>query len=117
MILTGAWLVYYFGPGVGPGVCIWACIADTASLWLYSDDAYTSTSLKAADQTGSGVQFVVGDFNHNAPGVYYPRVRRTTGTTQGYDRSRPAFFVIPVDKGNNERCFVITAATKEVTFV
>ena len=39
------------------------------------------------------------------------------GTTQGYDRSRPAFFVIPVDKGNNERCFVIASATKEVTFV
>ncbi len=39
------------------------------------------------------------------------------GTTQGYDRSRPAFFVIPVDKGNNERCFVVAAATKEVTFL
>jgi hypothetical protein len=39
------------------------------------------------------------------------------GTTQGYDRSRPAFFVIPVDKGNNERCFVVASATKEVTFV
>lgn len=39
------------------------------------------------------------------------------GTTQGYDRSRPGFFVIPVDKGNNERCFVVASATKEVTFV
>ena len=39
------------------------------------------------------------------------------GTTQGYDRSRPAFFVIPVDKGNNERCFVIASAVKEVTFL
>lgn len=59
--------------------------SDTASLWLYADDAYTSTSLKASDQSGSGVQFVVGDFNHNALGTYYPRVRRTTGTVQGYD--------------------------------
>ena len=39
------------------------------------------------------------------------------GTTQGYDRSRPGFFVVPVDKGNNERCFIVAAATKEVTFV
>ena len=39
------------------------------------------------------------------------------GTTQGYDRSRPAFFVIPVDKGNNERCFVVASAVQEVTFL
>jgi hypothetical protein len=40
------------------------------------------------------------------------------GTTQGYDKSRPGFFVIPLDPGsNNERCFVIAAATREVTFV
>jgi hypothetical protein len=40
------------------------------------------------------------------------------GTTQGYDRSRPGFFVIPVDPaGNNERCFVVAAATQEVSFV
>jgi hypothetical protein len=40
------------------------------------------------------------------------------GTTQGYDRSRPGFFVVPVDAtGNNERCFVVAAATREVSFV
>jgi len=40
------------------------------------------------------------------------------GTTQGYDRSRPGFFVIPVDSGgNNERCFVVAAATSEVAFL
>ena len=39
------------------------------------------------------------------------------GTTQGYDRSRPAFFVIPVDKGNNDRCFVVASAVQEVTFL
>lgn len=39
------------------------------------------------------------------------------GTTQGYDRSRPGFFVVPVDKAsNNERCFVVAAATSEVSF-
>lgn len=40
------------------------------------------------------------------------------GTTQGYDRSRPGFFVIPVDSGgNNERCFVVAAAAQEVSFI
>jgi hypothetical protein len=40
------------------------------------------------------------------------------GTTQGYDRTRPGFFVTPVDPAsNNERCFVVAAATKEVSFI
>jgi hypothetical protein len=40
------------------------------------------------------------------------------GTTQGFDRARPGFFVVPVDPGsNNERCFVVTAATDKVLFV
>ena len=40
------------------------------------------------------------------------------GTTQGYDRSRPGFFLVPADpSGNNERCFVVAAATQEVGFV
>lgn len=40
------------------------------------------------------------------------------GTTQGYDRSRPGFFVIPADaKSNNERCFVVASATQDVSFV
>jgi small nuclear ribonucleoprotein (snRNP)-like protein len=40
------------------------------------------------------------------------------GTTQGYDPTRPGFFIIPADAGsNNDRCFVITSATKEVSFI
>jgi len=40
------------------------------------------------------------------------------GTTQGYDPARQGFFVIPADAAsNNERCFVVTASTKEVAFV
>jgi hypothetical protein len=40
------------------------------------------------------------------------------GTTQGYQPGRAGFFLIPADpKSNNERCFVITAATQEVAFV
>ena len=37
------------------------------------------------------------------------------GTTQGYQPSRTGFFVFPADpQSNNERCFVVSAATREV---
>lgn len=40
------------------------------------------------------------------------------GTTQGYDRSRPGFFVIPADaQSNNERVFVVSGAAQEVSFL
>ena len=40
------------------------------------------------------------------------------GTTQGYQPGRPGFFVAPADPAsNNERCFVVTASTKEVSFL
>jgi hypothetical protein len=40
------------------------------------------------------------------------------GTTQGYDATRPGFFVIPADpSSNNDRCFVVTRATKQVSFI
>jgi hypothetical protein len=40
------------------------------------------------------------------------------GTTQGYDPSRPGFFVSPADAGsNNDRCFVVTSAAKQVSFI
>ena len=39
------------------------------------------------------------------------------GTTTGYQPGRTGFFVEPADGGsNNERCYVVTAATAEVTF-
>jgi hypothetical protein len=39
------------------------------------------------------------------------------GTTQGYNPGRSGFFMVPADRaGNNiERCYVVTASTKEVT--
>lgn len=40
------------------------------------------------------------------------------GTTTGYQPGRPGFFVEPADPGsNNERCFVISSATQEVSFI
>lgn len=40
------------------------------------------------------------------------------GTTTGYQPSRPGFFLEPVDPGcNNERCYVVCAAAKEISFI
>jgi len=40
------------------------------------------------------------------------------GSTQGYQADRPGFFLIPADaQSNNERCFVVAAATQEVSFL
>jgi hypothetical protein len=40
------------------------------------------------------------------------------GTTTGYQPGRSGFFVIPADTGsNNERCYIITTFTKEISFI
>jgi hypothetical protein len=40
------------------------------------------------------------------------------GTTTGYQPGRPGFFLVPVDAdSNNERCYVITAFTQEISFI
>jgi hypothetical protein len=40
------------------------------------------------------------------------------GTTQGYQPGRPGLFVEPADHGSNVmRCYVVSAATQEITFI
>jgi hypothetical protein len=40
------------------------------------------------------------------------------GTTQGYQPGRPGFFLVPADPGSNiERCYVVSAATQQVSFI
>jgi hypothetical protein len=40
------------------------------------------------------------------------------GFSQGYSSDRIGFFFIPADKkGNNDRIFVVTSATKKITFL
>jgi hypothetical protein len=40
------------------------------------------------------------------------------GTTQGYQPGRPGFFLLPADaEANNERCYVVSAATEHVSFI
>ena len=63
--------------------------------------------------------------NEPSPGVTGRRLRIVfkdgevvVGITQGYDKTRPGFFVVPVDTGgNNERCFIVAAAAREVSFI
>ena len=39
-------------------------------------------------------------------------------STQGYQPGRPGFFVVPLDNGsNNQRCFVVASATREITLL
>jgi hypothetical protein len=39
------------------------------------------------------------------------------GTTQGYQPGRPGFFIFPSDpQSNSDRCYVISAATTEISF-
>ncbi len=52
---------------------------ETASVWLYGDDAYTINTLAVSDQTTNPVTYVVGDYNHDPTGTVYPRYRRTGG--------------------------------------
>jgi hypothetical protein len=40
------------------------------------------------------------------------------GTTQGYQPGRPGFFMVPADSAANiERCYVVAAATSDVTLL
>jgi hypothetical protein len=40
------------------------------------------------------------------------------GTTTGYQPGRPGFFIVPADAGSNiERCYIISGATREVSFL
>jgi hypothetical protein len=40
------------------------------------------------------------------------------GTTTGYQKGRPGFFLVPADSdANMERCYVVAAATREIKFL
>ena len=40
------------------------------------------------------------------------------GTTTGYQPGRPGFFLVPADAtANNERCYVVAGATREISFL
>ena len=41
------------------------------------------------------------------------------GTTQGYQPGRAGFFIVPADQADNniERCYVVAAATSDITLL
>jgi hypothetical protein len=40
------------------------------------------------------------------------------GTTQGYQPGRPGFFLVPADPTSNiDRCYIVTAATAQISFI
>lgn len=50
--------------------------------------------------------------------VIFKDGERLVGTTQGYQPGRIGFFLVPADPGaNNERVYVVLAATKETKFL
>lgn len=74
------------------------------------------------------VKHFTGNSQHQERNAFGPRAigrrlrvtfldrEELVGTTQGYDPSRPGFFLQPADPDSNiERCFVVRAATTRVT--
>lgn len=40
------------------------------------------------------------------------------GTTTGYQKGRPGFFLVPADADSNtERCYIVAAATREISYL
>ena len=40
------------------------------------------------------------------------------GTTVGYQKGRPGFFLVPADSDSNtERCYIVAAATQEISYL
>lgn len=76
------------------------------------------------DYAGNADYHEKKDFEHSRPvpgrkiRVVFKDREVILGTTQGYQPDRPGFFVIPADpRSNNDRCFVVSTATQEVSFV
>jgi hypothetical protein len=64
------------------------------------------------------------EFSHDRPAagrkikVVFKDEELLVGTTQGYQPDRPGFFVFPADtQSNNERCYVVSSAVKEVSLL
>ena len=62
------------------------------------------------------------DLSHPLPGrrirVVFKDGEVLVGTTTGYQPGRPGFFLVPADaSSNNERCYIVAAATREISFL
>jgi hypothetical protein len=66
----------------------------------------------------------IKEFNAGAPTqgrrmqVIFRDDEMLVGTTMGYQPERTGFFLVPADsKSNNDRCFIVAAAVKGVSFL
>ncbi len=89
---------------------------------------FNISSLKAVffvkDYTGNRSYRETKEFDNSKPTfglkirVIFKDGEVMVGTTNGYDPKRPGFFLFPADvKSNNDRCYIVRAATAEVTLV
>lgn len=76
------------------------------------------------DFTGDSQRVDSNDFDPSRPSagrkirVEFKDGEILVGTTAGYQPGRPGFFLVPADQGSNsERCYIIAAATKQVSFI
>jgi hypothetical protein len=76
------------------------------------------------DFTGDSQHVDSNDFDPSRPSaerkirVEFKDGEVLVGTTAGYQPGRPGFFLVPADQSSNsERCYIVTASTKQVSFV
>ena len=85
------------------------------------------TQLKAVffvkDFTGNSTYnemktFAAGAVQGRKIEVEFADGEKLVGTTMGYQPDRPGFFLVPADpKSNNERCYIVKTAVKDVRFL
>ncbi len=76
------------------------------------------------DFTGDSQRVDSNDFDPSRPPagrkirVEFKDGEVLVGTTVGYQPERPGFFLVPADQtSNSERCYIISAANKQVSFI
>lgn len=74
------------------------------------------------DLAGSPDRQKSNEFDRPLPGrkirVVFADGEVLTGTTNGYNPGRSGFVLFPADSAsNNERCYVVSAATREIAFL
>jgi len=87
-------------------------VKDLKAIFFVKDFAgrpdYTPTNEFGGDKTPPGRKIK----------VVFSDGETIVGTTQGYQPGRPGFFMVPADEAANiERCYVVAAATTEITLL
>ena len=89
-------------------------VKDLKAIFFVKDFAgrpdYTPTNEFETDRTPPGSRKIK---------VVFADGEVIVGTTQGYQPNRPGFFMVPADSAANniDRCYVVAAATSEVTLL